>query len=32
MFIEEIMMFVVVGLAVFTAVSWCITFFVKKES
>lgn len=31
MYIEEIMLFVVVGLAVFTAASWAITFFVKEN-
>jgi hypothetical protein len=31
MFISEIMMFVVAGLALFTLVSWFITFFVKED-
>lgn len=31
MFISEIMMFVVAGLAVFTLASWFITFFVKED-
>jgi len=31
MFISEIMIFVVVGLALFTLASWFITFFVKKN-
>ena len=31
MYVAEIMMFVIAGLAVFTAVSWCITFFVKEN-
>lgn len=32
MFIEEIMIFVVAGLAAFTLASWFITFFVKEEN
>lgn len=31
MFITEIMLFIVAGLVAFTAVSWCITFFVKEN-
>ena len=31
MFITEIMLFVVAGLALFTLVSWGITFFVKHD-
>lgn len=31
MYIEEIMLFVVVSLAAFTAASWFITFFVKEN-
>lgn len=32
MFISEIMMFVVAGLAVFALASWFVTFFVKEEN
>jgi hypothetical protein len=31
MFIQETLLFVVFGLAVFTAASWLITFFVKEN-
>ena len=32
MYLQEIMMFIVLGLAIFTAASWFITFFVKEEN
>lgn len=31
MFVTEIMMFVVAGLALFTLASWFITFFIKEN-